>query len=150
MNTNTNTMSVEDCAIEAVTLAREISGRQERLEVLKVALRAHATDNLMKETGSFHGSWAPPLPAPYSGTVLVTVPAPVVGVPKGATPSQVRDAVGEEAYRKYFTERVVVTVLPVEGFEELVVREADTNLRDRLLSFVVVTNPTARVSLRPS
>jgi len=61
----------------------------------------------------------------------------------------VRDTVGEDAYRKYFTERVVVTVLPVEGFREQVVQEADPTLRDRLLSAVEVTNPTARVSLRP-
>ena len=148
MNTNTP-MTVEDCAIEAVNLAREINERQERLEVLKVTLRAHATANLVDMTGQPYGSWAPALPAPYSGTVLVTVPAPVVGVPKGYTPNQVRDTVGEDAYRKYFTKRVVVTVLPVEGFREQVVQEADPDLRDRLLSMVEVNHPTARVSLRP-
>lgn len=148
-NIGPTNMTVEDYAVEAVNLAREINERQERLEVLKTALRAHATANLVDMTGQPYGSWAPALPAPYSGTVLVTVPAPVVSVPKGCTPSQVRDTVGEDAYRKYFTERVVVTVLPVEGFREQVVQEADPTLRDRLLSAVEVTNPTARVSLRP-
>jgi len=142
-------MTAEACAIEAANLAQEISERQERLEVLKATLRAHAVTALVDMTGQPHGSWAPALPAPYSGTVLVTVPAPVVGVPKGCTPNQVRDTVGEDAYRKYFTERVVVSVLPVEDFREQVVREADPDLRDRLLSVVEVTNPTARVSLRP-
>lgn len=149
MNTNTNTMTVEDCAVEAVNLAREINERQERLEVLKTVLRAHATTHLVDMTGQPHGSWAPALPAPYSGTVLVTVPAPVVNVPKGYTPAHLRDTLGEDAYGRYFTEKVTVTVLPVEGFREQVVREADPELRDRLFSLVEVTNPTARVSLRP-
>jgi len=146
--TNTSTMTVEDCAIEAVNLAREINERQERLEVLKTALRAHATANLVDMTGQPYGSWSPALPAPYSGTVLVTVPAPVVSVPKGYTPSHVQDVLGEDTYRKYFTEKVVVTLLPAEDFRERVVQEADPDLRDRLLSLVEVTNPTARVSLR--
>lgn len=145
---NTDTMTVEDCAIEAVNLAREINERQERLEVLKTVLRAHATTHLVDMTGQPHGSWAPSLPAPYSGTVLVTVPAPVVSVPKGHTPAYMRDTLGDAAYGRYFTEKVVVTVLPVEDFRERVVQEADPDLRDHLLSLVEVTNPTARVSLR--
>lgn len=146
--TNTDTMTTEGCAIEAVNLAREINERQERLEVLKTTLRARATTALVDMTGQPHGSWAPPLPAPYSGSVLVTAPAPVVSVPKGYTPAHMRDTLGDAAYGKYFTEKVVVTVLPVEGFREQVVQEADPDLRDHLLSLVEVTNPTARVSLR--
>ena len=40
MTTNTDTMTTEGCAIEAVNLAREINERQERLEVLKTTPRA--------------------------------------------------------------------------------------------------------------
>lgn len=135
-------------AIEAVNLAREINERQERLEVLKATLRAHATANLVDMTGQPHGVWAPALPAPYSGAVLVAVPAPTVALSKEYTPAHVRDRVGGDAYRKYFTEKVTVTLVPVEGFREQVVQEADPDLRDRLLSVVEVVHPTARVSLR--
>lgn len=142
-------MTAEECAIEAANLAQEINMRQERLELLKTALRSHAAIALMDMTGQPYGSWAPALHGPYSGTVLVTAPAPVVSVLKGLGPSRVRDVVGEDAYGKYFTARVVVTVLPIEDFRAKVVQEADPALRDRLLSVVEITNPTARVSLRP-
>ena len=139
-------------ALEAQNLAREINERQERLESLKVRLRQAACAAL-REAGQAHGTWSPTLPE-GAGSVLVAVPAPVVAVSKDYTPAHVRDRVGVDAYRTYFTEKVTLTLVPVAGFSERVAQEQgrdedDRDLRDRLLSVVEVVHPTARVSLRP-
>ena len=145
----TAAMSVEACAIEAVNLAKEINQRQERLETLKVMLRSHAATALVGKTGKPYGLWEPSLPAPYAGSITVTVPPPVLGVSKEHTLSHIVGVMGLDAYQKYFTERVVVTVQPVDDFRDKVLQEESPGLRERVLSFVSTTNPTARVSLRP-
>ena len=145
MTLTNDTTNTESLALEALLLAREIGERQGRLDELKAQLREEAIASLERDEGKRAGMWAPLLPAPYANGVVVTVPAPVLTLPTPApSPTFLRDTLGEEVYRRYFVE--TVTVSPAKDFREHVVQEADPALRDRLLSLVEVTNPTARVS----
>jgi hypothetical protein len=139
----------ENLALEALLLARDIGEKQTRLDDLKARLREEAIASLEQDEGKRAGMWAPTLPAPYTNCVTVTVPAPALSLPTPApAPALLRDTLGEEVYRRYFVE--TVTVSPAKDFREQVVQEADPALRDRLLSLVEVTNPTARVSFKPA
>jgi hypothetical protein len=142
MTNETPPNAIEALAIEALTLAREIEFRQKRLEDLKVELRLHAEQELRME-GKDHGVWQVPLPKRYPKGVTVNVPPLTPTLPKGKTPEQVREAVGD-SYPEYFTERVVCE--PVPGYLQKVEQEQDEQLRGALLSVVERVRHAGRVS----